>query len=132
MFKSIEIFLNFILENWTFITTLLACIYLGYVKIKKWNALSEKEKVDIALNILREQMLAYITEAEKTYGSGTGTIKRSEVIKKVYKDYPILNKVVNQEELIKKLDEYINDSLKELRKLLENNEEFKNLIMKDK
>lgn len=127
--NSIKIFINFIADNWTFIVTVLSCLYLGYVRLKKWNALSEEEKIDTALKILREQMLSYVTEAEKDFGSGTGTVKRSEVIKKIYKDYPILNKVVNQENLIKTLDEYINDSLVELRKLLEDNEKFKELIL---
>lgn len=127
--NSIKIFINFIADNWTFIITVLSCLYLGYVRLKKWNALSEEEKIDTALKILREQMLSYVTEAEKDFGSGTGTVKRSEVIKKIYKDYPILNKVVNQENLIKTLDEYINDSLVELRKLLEDNEKFKELIL---
>ena len=129
MFKSIEIFLNFILENWTFITTLLACLYLGYVKIKKWNALSQEEKIDATLKILREQMLSYVSEAEKEFGAGTGKLKRSEVIKKIYKDFPHLNKVINQDELIKTLDEYIDDSLVELKKLLESNEKFKEIIL---
>ena len=127
--ESIKIFINFIATNWTFIITLLACAYLGYIRIKKWNALTQEEKINIALKVLREQMLSYITEAEATFGSGTGTIKRSEVIKKIYKDYPILNKVIDQESLIKTLDDYIDESLIELRKLLEDNEGFKNLIL---
>lgn len=127
--ESIKIFINFIINNWTFIITLLACLYLGYIKLKKWNALNEQEKIDVALKILREQMLAYVTKAEKEFGSGTGSIKRSEVIKEIYKDYPILNKVVDQFSLIITLDNYINESLVELRKLLEDNQKFKELIL---
>lgn len=127
--ESIKIFIEFIANNWTFIITLLSCLYLGYVKLKKWNALSEQEKIDVALKILREQMLSYVANAEKEFGVGTGTLKRSEVIKKVYKDYPVLNKVVDQEALIKTLDNYIDESLVELRKLLEDNEKFKDLIL---
>lgn len=127
--KSIELFINFLLENWTFIITLLACGYLAFIKIKKWNSLSEEEKINTALTILREQMLSYVAEAEKSFGSGTGTLKRSQVIKKVYEDYPILNNVIEQDQLILVLDKYIDESLVELRKLLEDNEEFKKLIL---
>lgn len=127
--KSIELFINFLLENWTFIITLLACGYLTFIKIKKWNSLSEEEKINTALTILREQMLSYVAEAEKSFGSGTGTLKRSQVIKKVYEDYPILNNVIEQDQLILVLDKYIDESLVELRKLLEDNEEFKKLIL---
>ena len=38
--ESIKIFIEFIATNWTFIITLLSCAYLGYIKIKKWNALA--------------------------------------------------------------------------------------------
>ena len=127
--KSIELFINFVIQNWTFIITLLACLYLAFIKIKKWNSLSEEEKINTALTILRQQMLTYVAEAEKSFGTGTGTLKRSQVIKKVYEDYPILNNVIEQDKLIKVLDEYIDESLVELRKLLENNEEFKKLIL---
>ncbi len=127
--KSIELFINFVIENWTFIITLLSCLYLAFIKIKKWNSLSEEEKINTALTILRQQMLTYVAEAEKNFGTGTGTLKRSQVIKKVYEDYPILNNVIDQDKLIKVLDEYIDESLVELRKLLENNEEFKKLIL---
>lgn len=127
--ESIKIFINFIINDWTFIVTLLSCAYLGYIKLKKWNALKEEEKIDIALKILREQMLSYVTKAEKEFGSGTGSIKRREVIKEIYKDYPILNKVIDQFSLIITLDNYINESLVELRKLLEDNAKFKELIL---
>ena len=127
--KSIELFINFMLENWTFIITILACIYLAFIKVKKWNSLSKDEKINTALTILREQMLSYVTEAEKTFGSGTGILKRSQVIKRVYEDYPILNNVIEQDKLIVVLDEYIDESLVELRKLLEDNKEFKKLIL---
>lgn len=127
--KSIELFINFVIQNWTFIVTLLACGYLAFIKIKKWNSLSEEEKINTALTILREQMLSYVAEAEKNFGTGTGTLKRSQVIKRVYEDYPILNNVIEQDKLIVILDNYIDESLVELRKLLENNEEFKKLIL---
>jgi hypothetical protein len=127
--KSIELFINFLLENWTFIITILACGYLAFIKIKKWNSLSEEEKINTSLTILREQMLSYVAEAEQNFGSGTGTLKRSEVIKKVYEDYPILSNVIEQDQLILVLDKYIDESLVELRKLLEDNKEFKKLIL---
>jgi hypothetical protein len=127
--ESIKIFVEFVSTNWTFIITLLSCLYLGYIKIKKWNSLSEEEKIDATLKILREQMLSYVSEAEKEFGAGTGKLKRSEVIKKIYKDFPYLNKVINQDKLIETLDSYIDDSLVELKKLLESNEKFKEIIL---
>lgn len=127
--KSIELFINFVLENWTFIITILACGYLTFIKIKKWNSLSEEEKINTALTILREQMLSYVADAEQNFGSGTGTLKRSQVIKRIYEDYPILNNVIEQDQLILVLDKYIDESLVELRKLLEDNKEFKKLIL---
>ena len=50
--ESIKIFIEFISNNWTFIITLLSCLYLGYIRLKKWNSLSEQEKINIALKVV--------------------------------------------------------------------------------
>ena len=57
-----------------------------------------------------------ISDAECDYDewNKAGEIKRSQVIKKIYEMYPILSKVVNQEELTKWIDAEIDDSLETL------------------
>ena len=50
--------------------------------------------------------------------------KRQEVLSvvKIYKEYPILAKVVNQEELVKWIDEQIDNALPTLRDIIKQNE----------
>ena len=53
----------------------------------------------------------------------TGSIKRSQVIAQIFKDYPILSKVTDQDELIAWIDGLINEALKEMREILRKKEE---------
>ena len=64
-----------------------------------------------------------ITDAEIDYESWNkaGSIKRSQVIQKIFEKYPILTKVSNQTEIIEWIDETINISLKELCKIVAEN-----------
>ena len=68
-------------------------------------------------------MLKMITDAEVDYEdwNKAGSIKRSQVIKEIFKEYPVLSKVTNQEEIIQFIDDAIDNSLKELRKTIEEN-----------
>ena len=63
-----------------------------------------------------------ITDAEKnTEWHKAGQIKRAEVIDVIYTKYPILSKVANQEALIAFIDKAIDDALKTLREVVEQN-----------
>lgn len=48
-------------------------------------------------------------------------MKRAQVIEKIFETYPILSKVTDQEELIKWIDEVIDESLETMRKVFEEN-----------
>lgn len=48
-------------------------------------------------------------------------MKRAQVIEKIFETYPILSKVTCQEELIKWIDEVIDESLETMRKVFEEN-----------
>lgn len=67
-----------------------------------------------------------ISDAEVDYEdwNKAGSIKRAQVIQKIFTDYPVLSKVANQEELIKWIDTMIDESLKELRKIVAQNQEI--------
>ena len=55
-----------------------------------------------------------------------GSIKRAQVIQKIYTEYPILAKVADQAEVVKFIDDAINTSLKELRKIVTENQAKEN------
>lgn len=70
---------------------------------------------------IQETMLKFVTRAETDYLEwvSAGAIKRSEVIDVIFKEYPILSKVTNQEELIVWIDSVIDEALRTMRKIFE-------------
>ena len=116
-------FLELINQNWTLITVIIGLGILVFKRIKNYLSLSEQEKIDLALKQIRVTALKMVTDAECTYEDWikAGAIKRSEVINEIFEKHPILNKVTDQETLIKTLDDIIDDALKEMRKIIEDN-----------
>ena len=120
---GVKNFLSFLNDNWTLIIVIAGlCVALGR-KVKSYISLSNDEKIEIAKTQISESILKMITDAEKDYDDwvNAGAIKRSEVIKKIFEDYPILNNMTNQEEVIKWIDTEINNALKTLRTIVEEN-----------
>lgn len=122
--NGLQNFLQFINDNWTSIIVIIGLILTIFRKIKNYSSKSTGEKVDIVKKQITETMLKMITDAEMDYEywNKAGSIKRSQVIEKIFKDYPILSKVTNQEEIIQFISNAIDNSLKELRKTIEKNE----------
>ena len=85
---------------------------------------SKEERVEAAKAQIRESMLKWITDAEVDYEawSKAGSIKRSQVIKEIYAQYPILTKIVDQNTVVTWIDEEINNALKTLRTVVKENQ----------
>lgn len=118
-------FLSFINNNWTMIVTVLVLILAIAKKAKEFFEKSQEEQLAIAKAQIKEVMLRLVTEAETDYYTwiSAGAVKRSQVIDQVFEMYPILSKVSNQEEIIAFIDEAIDEALKTMRKIFEENEE---------
>lgn len=116
MFNGIKNFLEFVDANWMNLVIIAGLLIGLYQKISTYLKKSNEEKVEIAKHQIREIMLKMISDAECDYDewNKAGEIKRSQVIKKIYEMYPILSKVVNQEELTEWIDAEIDDSLETL------------------
>lgn len=121
--NGIKNFLSLINDNWTTILVIIGLALALWKKIESYLKLSTDKKIEIAKKQISENILKLITQAEKDYAEWekAGSIKRSEVISEIYKEYPILAKVVNQEELVKWIDEQIDSALPELRKIIDAN-----------
>lgn len=121
--NGINKFLTFIYNNWTSILVLIGLLMGLYVKIKNFVSKSEEERIEFVKIQIKEGMLKMITDAEINFESWNkaGSIKRSQVIKQIYDQYPILSKIVDQEAFIQWVDTEINDSLKTLREIVNNN-----------
>lgn len=124
MMNSINALLLFINQNWASIVTCVLLIIGIASKAKNWMKKSEQEKVEIAKRQVREIILRLVTEAEIQYDEwvSAGEIKRSQVISQILSMYPELAKAIDQEELIKFMDECIDEALVVLRDILETNE----------
>lgn len=126
--NGITNFLTFLNDNWTLIIACVAAIGGIVAKTVNWFKSNKQDRRKSAIEAVRRSMLALVTEAEQAYGAGTGTVKRSQVLERIFAQHPILAQAVNIEETTNMLDEMIDEALKELRKLLEDNEAFYDII----
>lgn len=127
LLDGIQNFLTFINDNWTSIMVIIGLAISIAKKAKDYFAKSDDEKISIAKAQIHESMLRMITDAEINYEEWTkaGSIKRSQVIEEIFISYPILSKVIKQEELVKWIDDEIDNALTELRKIIDIN---KNMV----
>lgn len=121
---GLQNFLNIINDNWT---TILVCagLIVGIVKkTQDYLSKSDDEKIKIAKAQIKQVILKKISDAEVDYEewNKAGSIKRSQVISEIYKEYPILSKVVDQTESIEWIDSEIDVTLKTLRSIIKENE----------
>lgn len=121
---GIQNFLQFLYDNWT---TILVCIGLviGLVKkTKDYYSKSKDEQIIIAKKQIHQAILKMISDAELDWveWNKAGSIKRSQVIKQIYEEYPILSKVFDQSELINWIDDQIDDALDTLREVIKENQ----------
>ena len=121
---SVQFFLTFIAQNWTFIVVLIGMVVGFFQRILAYIGKSKEERVEIAKAQIQEILLKLVTSAEDDFAAwnGAGSIKRSQVIEEVYRRYPILSKVVDQKEIIAWLDKEIDNSLETLMDVIAKNE----------
>lgn len=124
MLNGIQNFLQFVNDNWTSIIIIISLIVAIVQKVKKYFAKSTEEQIATAKSQISEIVLKLITDAEVDYKGWekAGSIKRSQVIQKIFDEYPILAKVADQQEVVNWIDEMIDTSLKELRNIVAENQ----------
>lgn len=124
MLNGIQNFLQFVNDNWTSIIIIISLIVAIVQKVKKYFAKSTEEQIATAKSQISEIVLKLITDAEVDYKDWekAGSIKRSQVIQKIFDEYPILAKVADQQEVVNWIDEMIDISLKELRNIVAENQ----------
>ena len=125
MITGINTFLRFVDENWTSIIVMVGLIIGIFQKVRAYIAMSNEQKVENAKIFLKECILKMITDAEVDFEEWdkAGSIKRSQVIQEIYLNYPILNKISDQNGIITWIDEEIDKSLNTLREIISINSE---------
>ena len=112
--------LKFIYDNWTLIIACIGLIILIKRKYEEWEALSEEEKVDIALKALKNQLLEMMSEAEIAWDDykKTGEIKKSQVFQTIYDKFPILKEYCDQDKLADIISDMIDELKPEMDKII--------------
>lgn len=125
MLDGIKNFLQFVNDNWTTIIIIISLGIALYQKIKSYVSKSNTEKIEIAKKQIQEVILKLISDAEYDYEEfvKAGSIKRAQVIQKIFEDYPVLAKVTDQTALVEWIDETIDNALKTLREIVAMNKE---------
>lgn len=121
--NGIQVFLQFINDQWTTIMVLVGLVLAVGKKVKDYISKSDDEKIGIAKAQIQETILKMVTEAEVDYEewNKAGSIKRSQVITQIYEEYPVLSKITDQKSLIEWVDTTIDESLKTLREIVADN-----------
>lgn len=122
--EGLQKFLQFLNDNWT---SILVCVGLVIGIVKKtqdYMSKSQDEKIEIAKKQIQTTILKMISDAEVDWQewSKAGSIKRAQVIKQIYEEYPVLSKVVDQKALTEWIDEQIDSALDTLREIVKTNE----------
>lgn len=117
---------NFLMFVYLHYVEIMVCIGLLigiYHKIRSFLDKSQDEQIAIAKKQIKEIMLKMVSEAEVDYDewNKAGSIKRSQVIKKIFELYPILSKAVDQQAVINWIDYQIDSSLETLAEVIKAN-----------
>ena len=109
-----------IANNWMVIiglVALVAAVVLAILAFIKLPTSAQKEKVQKCL-------LAWVIQAEKELGGGTGKVKLSTVYGTFVTAFPILKNFISFETF----SLWVDDALEEMRKMLEQNENLKQVV----
>lgn len=121
--NGIQNFLEMLNENWTTIIVIIGLTIALGNRIAEYIKLTNDEKIEIAKKQVSEVILKLISDAEDDYAewNKAGSIKRAQVIEEIFKKYPVLSKVANQDSVISWIDNEIDNSLKTLRDIISKN-----------
>lgn len=109
-----------IVNNWSFLVVIIACLVVAYVYVKKFRNLPTQQQ----LEMIKAWLLAIVIEAERTFGSKTGKIKLSWAYSQFISAFPSLSEVISFELFSMLVDEV----LEQMREILKSNSNAKNYV----
>ena len=118
--RGISNTLNFIQENWSNFLFIIAIILVCCDKVKDYFKMSKEDRVKSTLVIIKKELLKLMCDAELDWShiQKSGELKKSQVIKKIYEQFPILNQYVDQDELIKMIETMIEDGMEKMNSII--------------
>jgi hypothetical protein len=116
-------FLTFIDNNWTCLVIIIGLAITLYKKLKFYIPMTDEEKIELAMESIRSVIEEKVAKAEVEWADykKTGYIKKSQVISELYTQFPILSKYVNQDELVTRIEELIDEALVNINKTINEN-----------
>ena len=109
-----KVVFHFLLDNWLDILLGLLIISIIIEDIRAIIKRKDNKKILNTIEKISGQIASYVYDAEMKWAKKrlAGTVKRAEVIAKIYEKYPELSEYVNQELIINLIDELIDNALK--------------------
>lgn len=121
--QGINNIIEFLANNWTFIVIIISVIIKAVCSVADFMKKSKKERKAAAWSELSKIALSLVSDAETAWGSKTGEIKKSEVIKKIYDRLPALAEISNEDETAEQIDKIIDEALSQMREIMKNKED---------
>ena len=117
--EGIKNFLILLNQNWTTILIIIGLIAGMAKKTVGYFSKPRKQQIQIIKSQIEQILLMLVTEAEYDYADTkkAGQIKRSQVVNQIYEKFPILNRIVDQEEFLEWLDSEIDNALETLKEI---------------
>lgn len=124
--KNAALILKTIYDNLPMILTIIAIVAGIGIKVRnflKQSKEDQKKQADKVVELVKESLLSIVSKAEKEWGSGTGTIKKSWVWEQLQAQQQKLTEYIS-EGLIDKdmVDDLIEAAVEELNAILKKNQ----------
>lgn len=98
-------------------------IIIGVVrKVIQYSKMTKEERVNAALKVIKEELLKLMSDAEIEWEDykKSGELKKSQVLKEIYSQFPFLATYIDQDTLVNKLYELIDNEMENMNKIINN------------
>ena len=106
---------------------ILLAISIAIINIVQFSKLTREEQVEAILKVIKVEVIKLMADAELDWRhiEKAGEIKKAEVISKIYDKFPFLSKYMNQEELLKKISNIIENEKERMDSIINKDKESK-------
>ena len=94
----------------------------GYRTYLSYSKMNKEEKVEAALKVIKTELLKLMSDAEIEWEDfkKSGDLKKSQVLREIYTQFPFLATYIDQDTLIQKIYEMIDEEMDNMNKIINN------------
>lgn len=120
MMTSINNTLGLIENYWSMLIIIIALVVLTIEEVRKYKAMTREQRIEAALSVVKGELLKLMSDAEIEWSEykKSGALKKSQVLKEIYTQFPFLQDYINQDELVTKITEMIDAEMENMNKIL--------------